>query len=185
MLISLRTGSGIHGHLRQRAQRGSGRRQVTGCPERECPPSADTSGGGVVRLGVAPTGKACQQRDEHLRVGGSPTCHRVPSGSRLVTVEAGRNVVKGLVVAGAAADVVDGGVDEAEVVMGVLVGQHHDSRPERRGTARAGFRYEVFHAMGGVNLRHAAGRICVGGHVGHAPRLGDPRHAILIGGACV
>jgi hypothetical protein len=35
--------------------------------------------------------------------------------------------VKGLVVAGAAGDAVDGGVDEAEVVMGVLVGQRHES----------------------------------------------------------
>src|SRR5208282_1173295 len=81
-----------------------------------------------------------QQRDEHLRVGASPAHRRVPSGSGLVTdradrirhghdVVTGSNIVKRFVVAGAAGDAVDGGVNEAKVVMGVLVGQRHESRP--------------------------------------------------------
>ena len=88
-------------------------------------------------------GEAGQQRDEHLRVGGSPAGYRVPSGSGRVAVGAGCvgcDVVKCSVVAGAAGDAVDRGVDEAEVVMGVLVGQRHKPSPQRRGVARPGGR---------------------------------------------
>jgi hypothetical protein len=49
------------------------------------------------------------------------------------------DVVEGLVIAGTACDVVDGGVDEAEVAVGVLVGQGGDQRsPQRRGCAGPG-----------------------------------------------
>jgi hypothetical protein len=51
------------------------------------------------------------------------------TGPGRVTIATGRNVVERLVVAGAEADAVDGRVDEAKVVMGILVGQRHDPPP--------------------------------------------------------
>src|ERR1019366_6669459 len=101
-----------------------------------------TPGGCLILVCLA----AGQQGDEHLRAGGSPARYRVPSGTGVVAsrdgadgqVAAGSDVVEGLVVAGAAGDAVDGGVNEAEAVMGVLVGQRHESRPQRRGGAGAG-----------------------------------------------
>src|ERR1700733_323527 len=77
-------------------------------------------------------GVAGEQRDECLRVGASPAGDRVPAGSGLVAgdglagerhaVGAGGYVVECLVVVVAVADLVEGGVDEAEVPSGVLVG---------------------------------------------------------------
>src|SRR5271169_3072298 len=77
-------------------------------------------------------GVAGEQGDEHLRVGASPAGHRVPPGRGLITgdglrgerhrVAARGYVVKRLVVGGAAADLVQGGIDEAKVPAGVLVG---------------------------------------------------------------
>src|SRR5579863_3582065 len=82
------------------------------------------SGGGA--------GGAGQQGDEVLGVGAAPAGDRVPAGSRVVAgddaalplhgVVAGGHVVEGLVVSRAAGDGVDGGVDEAQVLSGLLVG---------------------------------------------------------------
>src|ERR1039458_8178446 len=107
-------------------------------------PGAGTPGGRMILVCLA----AGQQGDECLRVGASPARYRVPSGTGVVTsrdgaddqVGTGSDVVEGLVVAGAAGDAVDGWVNEAEAVMGVLVGQRDESRPQRRGGAGAGGR---------------------------------------------
>ena len=90
---------------------------------------------------------AGQQGDEDLCVGGTPASDRVPAGSGLIAgdrdpvedhrVVAGGDVVERLVVQRAAGDPVDGGVDEAERVAGLLVGQGDQAGPERRGGAGA------------------------------------------------
>ena len=94
---------------------------------------------------------AGQQGDEDLGVGGTPAGDRVPAGSGLVAgdrdrrrggaedhrVVAGGDVVERLVVQRAAGDPVDGGVDEAERVAGLLVGQGDQAGPERRAGAGA------------------------------------------------
>jgi hypothetical protein len=90
---------------------------------------------------------ACQQRDEHLRVGAAPAGDRIPAGCRLVAGDRlGRelrgvvslgDVVEGLVVAGAAGDLVDGRVDETQVPPGVLVGQGDQRGPDRGAGAGA------------------------------------------------
>src|SRR5580692_2389198 len=117
------------------------------------------SGGGGYWLRGGGYWLSGQQGDEHLRVGASPARRRVPSGSGLVTdradrirhghdVVTGSNVVKRLVVAGALGDAVDGGVNEAKVVMGVLVRQRHESRPQRDGGPGAGGRADEWRATG-------------------------------------
>jgi hypothetical protein len=89
----------------------------------------------------------CEERDEDLGVGASPAGDRVPAGRCLVAdhdaggqhdgVVAGDHVVDGAVVGGAAGDAVDGGVDQARVLAGVLVGEGDEGRPERGGGAGA------------------------------------------------
>lgn len=91
-----------------------------------------------------------------------------------------RDVVKGLVVAGTAGDAVDGRVDEAQIVLCVLVGQRHQPRPLRRGGAGAGRRRDL--AAFTEDDREAAGRAGVTGHVRHVPHPGHPGDAILVGG---
>src|SRR5580692_8035713 len=151
------------------------------------------SGGGGYWLRGGGYWLSGQQGDEHLRVGASPARRRVPSGSGLITdradrirhghdVVTGSNIVKRLVVTGAAGDAVDGGVNEAQVMTGVLVGQRHESRPQRRGGLGAGGRDDEWRATAGQDDRGAVRRVGVTGHVGHAPRRPDPGDAILIGG---
>jgi hypothetical protein len=91
--------------------------------------------------------------------------------------------VKGLVVAGAAADPVEGGVDEAEVPAGVLIGQGDDRCPQRSGGAGPGGPGQdvVLAAVGG-GQGHAGAGISVGGHVGRAPGGPDAGDAVLVGG---
>src|SRR5262245_48482153 len=72
-----------------------------------------------------------EQRDESLSVGGAPAGDRIPAGSRRVADDRlGRelhgvaslgDVVEGLVVAGAAGDLVDGRIDEAQAAPCVLI----------------------------------------------------------------
>jgi len=61
------------------------------------------------------------------------------------------DVVERAVVLGAAADLVDGGVDEAQVPTGVLVGQGHDPGPGRRGRAGADGRKDAELTTGGLD----------------------------------
>src|SRR5580658_63269 len=96
-------------------------------------------------------------------------------------VVTGSNIVKCLAVAGAAGDSVDEGVNEAKVVMSVLVGQRDEPAPQRRGTAGAGSREDPCLAAGSGDYRGAARLTRVTGHVRHTPHLRDPRDAALIG----
>src|SRR5580700_9511460 len=88
---------------------------------------------------VVLVGGVRQKGHEVLVVRAAPAGDRVPAGSGLVAGEeagwpehrvvAGDHVVEGAVVGGAAGNGVDGRVDEAEVVAGVLVGQGDHGRP--------------------------------------------------------
>ena len=76
---------------------------------------------------------ASEQGDEHACLGAAPAGDGVPAATGVVaddgfgreadTVVAGGDVVECLVVETAAADPVEGGVDESEVATGVLVGE--------------------------------------------------------------
>src|SRR6202007_186977 len=73
---------------------------------------------------------------------GIPARPRLVAGDRAVgklrrVVRAGGDVVEGLVVVRATCDLVDGRVDEAEVALGVLVGEGNDPGPDGRAGARA------------------------------------------------
>ena len=93
------------------------------------------------------------------------------------------HVVERLVVVGAAADPVEGGIDEAEMPAGVLVGQGDDSGPQRSGGAGpAGPDEDVVLAAAADGEGHAGTRVSVGSHVGHAPGGPDAGDAILVGG---
>src|SRR6266700_4117236 len=93
------------------------------------------------------SGRVCQQRDEVLEVGAAPAGDRVPAGSGGIAGEdaggpehgvvAGDHVVEGAVAGGAAGDGVDGEVDEAEVLPGVLVGQGDGVHDVQRGRGQA------------------------------------------------
>src|SRR5579863_3248997 len=89
-------------------------------------PESAVPAGEISRVGPGSrAGVAGEQGDERLRVGASPAGNRVPAGSGLVAgdglvgerhaVGAGGHVVERLVIVVAAADLVKGGVDEAEV----------------------------------------------------------------------
>src|SRR4029077_20894300 len=94
---------------------------------------------------------ACVAREqgyEPLGVRASPAGYGVPAWSCSVAGDCsvgelrgvgvtGGDVVEGLVVVRAAGDLVDGGVDEAEVASGVLVGEGDDPGPDGRAGARA------------------------------------------------
>src|SRR6478609_5924844 len=83
-----------------------------------------------------------------------------------------------LVVVGAAADPVEGGIDEAEVPACALVGEGDDSGPERSGnTGAAAAEEEVVLDASADGDCHAGTRISVSSHVGHGPGgpdAGDP-----------
>ncbi len=93
-------------------------------------------------------------------------------------VVAGGDVVEGGVVGGAAPDAVDGGVDEAEVVTGALVG-HGDQRGPQRGAGAGAAGPDQRGLLASVldDRRHPGGASGVGGHVGHCP--GDPVPGML------
>src|SRR5262249_13750634 len=88
-----------------------------------------------------------EQRDENLGVRAAPAGDRIPGGSRPVAGDRlGRelhgvvslgDVVEGLTVAGAAGDLVDGRVDDAQTAPGVLVGQGDQRGPDRCAGAGA------------------------------------------------
>src|SRR5215472_5172935 len=98
--------------------------------------------------GVSAAGVAGKKGHEYLSVRVSPSRDRVPAGCCLVAGErggrkhegvvAGGYVVEGLVVLRAAGDLVDGGVDEAEVPVRELVGQRDQPGPEGGCGAGAG-----------------------------------------------
>src|SRR5712691_6245406 len=96
---------------------------------------------------AAVAGGVGQEGDEVLGVGAAPAGDRVPAGSGGVAGEdasgpehgvvAGDHVVEGAVAGGAAGDGVDGGVGEAEVLPGVLVGQGDGVHDVQRGRGQA------------------------------------------------
>src|ERR1019366_3950541 len=78
---------------------------------------------------------------------------------------------------------VEGGIDEAEVPAGVLVGQGDDSGPQRSGDAGpADPGKAVVLAAVSEGERHGGTTISGGSHVGHAPGGPDADDAILVGG---
>src|SRR5690348_3195707 len=85
-------------------------------------------------------------------------------------------------VGGSAAYLVQGGIDEAEVSAGVLVGQGDDSGPQRSGDADPAAPEEVVLAAAAEGDGHARTVVSVGSHVGHAPGGADASDAILVGG---
>src|SRR6476660_8387905 len=88
-----------------------------------------------------------------------------------------------LVVMGAAADPVEGWIDEAEVPACVLVGEGDDSRPERSGDAGAAAAdQEVVLAAAADGDCDAGTRISVSSHAGHAPGDPDAGDPGLVGG---
>ena len=102
-----------------------------------------------------------EQGHEYLRVGGPPAGDRVPAGPGLVAgdrdpvddhrVVAGGDVVERLVVQRAAGDPVDGRVDEAERVAGLLVGEGDQPGPERRGGTGAALGNSAYAPPGAAN----------------------------------
>src|SRR5690242_17802104 len=160
------------------------------CPCWTRPRSRAGTGPGTRELRSAGrAGRARQRRDEVLGVGAAPSGDRVPTGCCVVADEdpggpqyrvvAGDHVVEGPVRGGATGDVVEGGVDEAEVVAGLLVGQCDHARPQRGGGTGAAGRPEF---AAGVLDRHGGGRVPVGGHVGDATGGTGPGDAVLVGG---
>ena len=92
-------------------------------------------------------------------------------------------IVERAVVVGAAADLVDGGVDEAEAPACVLIGQGRDRRPDRRARARAAGRVDAELAAVGFDEGDAGVWVGVGRDVGHAPASADAGHVDLVGRA--
>src|SRR5712691_2675355 len=121
-----------------------------------------------------------EQRDENLGVGAAPAGDRVPAwacpvagdrrGGELGRVAVtGGDVVEGLMVLRAAGDLVDGRVNEAEVALGVLVGEGDDPCPQGRARARAGVPADRVTAAGTTrDDRYPGGGVAVGGDVGDA-----------------
>src|SRR5262249_18062937 len=116
-----------------------------------------------------------------------PTAGSVVAADRLGReahgVVPGGDVVEGLVVAGAAADAVEGSVDEAEVTVGVLVGERDQTRPQWRARAGAAAAMDGVRAAAGAGDHRQRGvGGSGGGHVGDAPAAPEARYVVLVAG---
>src|SRR5262249_20765460 len=93
------------------------------------------------------------------------------------------DVVEGTVILRAAGDLVDGRVDEAEMALGVLVGEGDDPCPQGRARARAGVpAHRVARAGAARDDRYPGDGVTVGGHVGDAAHCADALDTVLVGG---
>src|SRR5258707_8339910 len=131
-----------------------------------------------------------EQRDENLGVGAAPAGDGIPAGYRPVAGDRfGRelhgvaslgDVVEGLLVVGAAGDLVDGRVNEAQMAPGVLVGQGDERGPDRGAGAGAAAVADHGPTVVTQDEGHAGVASSVGGHVGHSPGGPDARGAVLV-----
>ena len=105
----------------------------------------------------------------------------IVSGGKLTELSPLRDVVERLVVQGATADLVDGRVDEAEVVPCVLVGERYEPCPQGGAGARTAVAlYRVARAARAHDNGHAGMGRGNRGHVGHAAVGPDARDALLV-----